>query len=329
VFLHPKRRLSDPAPRRAHLAAFGLLAVAIGLIVLPPGASELARTPFALALQPAQSLVADARAWCATEQTALADRFASDGGREQLRNELSASQRRVHELEAELERARLAPIDQHVRSHVSARVTDPLLVPELVTARILGQQSRAQLGRRDVIEVGAEAEIQGGSLVLDNVPPLLDVGEDEQLEPGRLVLAGARVWGKVLHVGPLTSTVRRVTDRGYRDLVQLASVVDDRVVFGPRGVVEGTGDRLCRIRLVEGLEPVAIGDRVYSVGTEGLLAEPLVYGTVVQADLPSGATHWEILMQPAAGYGDTRQLAVLRTEINPTRVARESTPVKR
>jgi cell shape-determining protein MreC len=266
-------------------------------------------------------LVADVREWCAGRQAALADRFASDDERKQTLEELADSQRRIVELQARLELARLASGKDDSLVHVTARASDPLLVPQLLRARVLGEQSRALLGRHDLIDIGARDDIQSDAFVLDPPDPMLDVGEDEQLEAGRLVLAGSRVWGKVLHVGPLTSTVRRVADRGYRDLVQLASLVDGRIEFGPRGVLEGTGERLCRIRLVEGVEPVAVGDRVYSVGTEGLLAEPLIYGTVVRAELPSGATHWEITMQPAASFGDARHLAVLRTELNPSRVA--------
>src|SRR5438876_196046 len=66
--------------------------------------------------------------------------------------------------------------------------------------------------------------VDGGAKMdslLDRASPLLDAGADLGLRSGRVVLSGRRVWGKLATVGPHTSVVQRITDRGYRDAVQL------------------------------------------------------------------------------------------------------------
>ncbi len=103
------------------------------------------------------------------------------------------------------------------------RRTPSLLIPQLIPARVLGQQAQAFLLTHDLLDVGRSQGALPNSLVIDEVPQLLDQGRDASVKPGRLVLAGSRVWGKVAEVGPHTCTVRRITDAGYRDLVQLAT----------------------------------------------------------------------------------------------------------
>jgi hypothetical protein len=105
-----------------------------------------------------------------------------------------------------------------------------------------------------------------------------------------------------------------VTEPGYRDLVRLGE-------SGPQGVLEGTGEPLARVRLVEVTEPVAMGDGVYSTAGKGFLPEPLLYGRVVRVERPVGAAHWEIWMEPAADPHQTEEVAVLRVELNRLRVA--------
>ena len=96
------------------------------------------------------------------------------------------------------------------------------------------------------------------------------------------------------------SSVRRANAAGYRDLVQLARPNGDRLLAGPQGVLEGTGESLCRIKLIQTTESVSEGDLVLATGGEALLDAPLVYGRVVRIENRPGTRHWEIWMEPAA-----------------------------
>ena len=129
-------------------------------------------------------------------------------------------------------------------------------------------------------------------------PQLLDQGRDAGIAPGGMVLAGARIWGKITAVGPHTSTVQRVTDSGYRDLVQLASQRDGRLHFAARGMLVGHGERLCKVELVEASEPITVGDLVFSAD-DGVLDVPLLYGRIARLERKPAAGQWEIWMEPA------------------------------
>jgi cell shape-determining protein MreC len=208
-----------------------------------------------------------------------------------------------------------------------AATAEPLLQSDAVVARVLGHSAQSFMRGRELLDIGSRSGVSPGAIVLDGDAPndrtqaLVDAGSDLALQPGRLVLAGRRVWGKLATVGTHTSVVRRITDPGYRDTVQIAHSESSGASphLGPRGVLVGSGERLCRIELVEASEPVSVGDGVYTE-SDGLLSEPLIYGQVVRVELAADKLHWQIWMQPAIGSDAPREVAVLRTELNPARV---------
>ena len=232
--------------------------------------------------------------------------------------------------EAERERKRLAEENRRLAAELAvARSRQPSLVQDshhdsldrllkarCVNARVLGELARAFLGRHRLLDVGSQVGIQPDAPVVLAPPEIIDQGRDAGLKAGQLVLTGCRVWGKVVQVGPATSVVRTVTEPGYRDLVRLGD-------SGPQGILEGTGRPLARIRLIEVTEPVAVGDPVYSTAGKGFLPEPLLYGQIVRVERPVGATHWEIWLEPAADPDPVDQVAVLRIEFNPVRLAKQ------
>jgi cell shape-determining protein MreC len=153
--------------------------------------------------------------------------------------------------------------------------------------------------------------LQPEDWVVDGGPAILDQGRGAGLAAGQLVLAGRRVLGKLIEAGPHTSQVRRPTDPGYRELVQLAYRRSEQWSPGPRGLLEGTGEPLCRIRLVPITEAVTVGDGVLLAGGEGILPHALYYGEIVRVERPAGATHWELWMQPALGNRWPETVAVV------------------
>jgi len=230
---------------------------------------------------------------------------------------------RVTEIQLQLQRLKqqneqLAAELAAARSQVSVpghAAADRLLLARCVQARVLGRQARSFLGRRQLLDVGSRTGIEAEALVLD-------YGHDAALEQGQLVLTGRRVWGKIVQLGPHTSVVRAVTEPGYRDLVQLGEP------SGPQGILEGTGQPLARVRLVDVTEPIALGDPVYTATGKGVLPAPLLYGRVVRLERPIGAACWEIWMQPAVNHQPER-VSVLRIELNPLRVVRKESTTKR
>jgi hypothetical protein len=253
---------------------------------------------------PARALIATL-ALCAV--AALAPAAFRDDVRDRLRSALSwAPAASSNELPEHADdevlrlRARCAALELALAdaNHRPADDDYRLLTPHLTSARLLGRLARGYLDPPALLSAGWRDAIAPDSLVLSDVGNLLDRGSDRSIAVDQFVLAGRSVYGKIVEVGPSTSLVRGVTERGYRDVVQLAQLNGERIERGPRGVLEGDGDGGCRIRFVETTEAVAVGDWVLVAGLEGLVDAPLVYGRITRAEHLPAAPHWELWMKP-------------------------------
>ena len=202
---------------------------------------------------------------------------------------------------------------------------DRLLAAGCVPARVLGRQARDFLVSEGILDIGSRDGVRKGAMVIGAPKSLLDQGANRRLESEELVLAQGRVWGKIVEVGPQTSTVRTPCEPGFRDLVRLGvPSADGRTPrLGPQGLLEGTGEPLARVQGVDVTEPVAVGDAVYTASGQGVLPQPLLYGFVVRVQRPVGAAHWDIWMKPALD-SEPESVVVLRTQINPARVIRSA-----
>jgi cell shape-determining protein MreC len=200
-------------------------------------------------------------------------------------------------LKAELQAAR----DQ-VRLLAQRDSQDPsLLAAKCIPARILGTPAQAYLARHHLLDAGRASGVETDALVLQPATPLVDRGTQAGVADGNVVLAGSCVWGKIVSAGLHTSTVCPVTEPGFRDLVRLAATAPDgrTLRFGAKGILEGTGESLARLRMIETTEPVAEGDLVYSLAGQGFVETPLLCGRIVRVEAPLGAGHWEIWVAPA------------------------------
>lgn len=301
-------RITSPAA----LLACGV-ALACALAVLPGSWTSAPKSQAAWLLRPGQQAALSLRehagratAWIGSHWQTAARLAEAEGEIEQLRRENA-------ELAAERDAL-------HTRLLAAAEKKDaeaPLLRARGLPAHVLGSQARAYLARHKSLDAGTGEGVEPGALVFAG-PPLVDRGSDAELQPGQLVVSGCRVVGKIAEAGPHTSTVRAMTEPGYRDLVRIGTP------GGPQGVLEGTGEPLARVRLVEVTEPVARGDPVYSAGGEGVLEAPPLCGRVARLERPVGAAHWEIWVEPAVLPERIDRVAVLQLEVNPDRVAQKN-----
>ncbi|NUQ62900.1 MAG: hypothetical protein HUU20_10445 [Pirellulales bacterium] len=294
--------------------AAGLIA-SLMLMLLPDHWTAAAKSVAASLLKPGQTAVRALREPAARLHAGARHHFRTAA-------QLAAAQQEIEQLREENRRlqARLAAARGEARAAVpDAAAADCLLGVACVEACVLGQQARVFLARRHLLDAGSRQHVEPNDLVLGSAPGLIDRGSDAELQPGQLALGGGIVWGKIVEVGRHTSTVRAITEPGYRDLVRLAGSDSDDPRSGPQGILEGTGKPFPRIRLIEVTEPVAVGDAVYTAADEGVLPRPLLYGHVVRVERPVGAAHWEIWMQPAVKLDRLQKVTVLRTVLNPAR----------
>lgn len=310
-------------PARWHLA--GGLALAALLWLAPESAVDRLRGAALDLLRPGQQCAEQGMAW-GRDLKGMARVRADSGVRlAELERELELLTQENEALRGQCAASQALQASPFSASGESG--DDPLLVCRLVPARLLGRQAQAYLSAHDLLDVGTATGAAARALVVD--APLIDQGAGAQLAVGDYVLAGQRVWGRVASAGRHTSSLRRVSDAGYRDLVMIAHRDGDQLHPGPQGLWEGTGEPECRIRLVEATSPVAVGDLVYTADSEGLLPAPLLYGEVISAELPPAARHWEIRVRPATGALRTGRVAVVRTEVNERRVAEQPRPEER
>ena len=290
-----------------------LLPAAVGLMLLPERMSQQARSITQAGLRPGLEAIARSRdAWqgslrwlgklgsSATQATRL------EHDVEQLRAQNGRLQAEIVWLRSQ------AAAEQSINA--STLSTTPLVRPHLIEARVLGRQAQSFLKRQGILDVGSKAGVALADLVLDP-PAMIDQGTATNLTRGQLVLAGHRVWGKVSQVQPRLSTVLRITDAGFRDLVRIADEDGALIESDARGVLEGTGEPHCRLRLVPVTQAVSLGQIVVSEGGEGLLAGALFYGRIERVEQPPGAAHWEIWVRPAIAEEQPARVAVLTVEM--------------
>lgn len=295
-----KRHLTTPAAALCMGLSIAVVAAMLpGCWVTPIRAAAMA------VLRPGQIAATGLQCRAKRVSAAVRSHFRTSARLAEAEAEIERLERENRRIAAQLVAAQLVAT-RNQRSDASERDEDRLLQVDCVEALVLGSQARAYLARRRLLAAGSRDGVQPDAWVIDR-------GADAEIDSGRLVVSGRCVWGKIVEIGPYTSTVQCVNEPGYRDLVQIAG--------GPQGVLEGTGESLCRIRLVEVTEPVSVGDAVTTTTGRGVLPGGLPYGEVVRLERPVGAAHWEIWMQPAIAPDEPQHVGVLRIELNPVRVA--------
>ncbi|MCE9556482.1 MAG: hypothetical protein K8T91_24295 [Planctomycetes bacterium] len=300
------------------------LAISAGLAASPPRFSAVLKQAVADALAPGQRWalrVEQKVRQRASHSPGLRPGVAPENGSvpgissaetQRLRN-------RIHQLEQQL-------AQQTTQQAPAGRETPPLIDSRLVTARVLGQQARQFLTSRSLLDVGSRAGLTDGALALEpsdaTAPaPLLDVGGETGAAAGRLVLDSRTVVGRLSEVGRHTSCLERITDTSYRDLVRIVQYRDGRPTPGPRGLLIGTGEAMCRVRMVDISQPVSVGDVVLADGLGGILSTPPRYGTVVRVAQSPGSAQWDIWVQPDVDVRNLDVVSVLTTDVSSVRVA--------
>ena len=303
-------------PRRTMLAAMLGSGLALGL-----ASNRIAaplRSAWRDALRPGLEILDTTIAW--TDDFRNRFRTGDDASLAEARQQITELLGRLGRAELQLQLAqsdRATDLPAHENS---------LLAAQTISARVLGKQAQSFLDARAMLDAGRMKGVAERSLVIDDLVtatdrPVVDQGRDASLRADHLVLAGSRVWGKIAEVGQHTSTIIRVTDSGFRDLVQLVTPRDGKLRQLARGVLVGKGEPLCKVELVETGAAVTVGDLVFTAD-DGVLEAPLLYGRVARLERKPGAAHWDIWMEPAIpATSPPVRVAVLKLDLNPARLA--------
>ena len=294
----------------------------VGLYFAPDAAVSRVRGTITDAIRPGQILFHRAMA-------SILGRLSESGSAtdndvtERLKDELSVERVRNRALQTRL--AQVTEQYQGEQDITKAMLrTKRLIVPSLIEVAVLGDTVAEQWRSGKLLDQGSMNGLRENELVLSTrkpVRPLIDFGEDGDLSTEDLMLLGRCVIGKVEHVGRWTSTFQRVTDSHYRGRAQLIRETQSGFVFEAQGILKGQGGPLCKLEGIPAEKSVRINDAVYTAERDGILPTPLYYGQVVDAVLGMDDREWTVYVKPAAVPSQLTQVHVLRTAVNPDRLA--------
>ena len=299
-----------------------LMLVGVGLYFAPDSAAARVRAAVADAIRPGQ--VAARRLTAGVRENAALLASTSERTRQRevdrLQDELREEQARTASLRIQLARladagARLDSLPDPLRS------LPPLTSSSLIDAEVLGDALAEKWRKGKLLGRGEASGVRESELVIKSSRSLVDVGRDGDLSPEDGLLLGRCVIGKVERVGRWTSTFLLLTDSGYRGRAQLVHQTETGFVFGAKGILEGQGGTMCRLKGIASSDAVSVGDAVYTATREGQPASPLYYGRVVEATLGPSDTEWKVLIEPVPLPSDLTTVQILRTAVNPERLS--------
>ena len=203
-----------------------------------------------------------------------------------------------------------------------------LLVPDLIEAELLGESSIALLKEGQLLNQGRERGVFESSFVLKSELPLIDQGVGQGIKAGYSLYAGQAVIGKVSEVGRWTSSLIPVTSIDYRGSARIARKAEQGLQLGADGILVGLGEGKCQLLQIPSTESIQVGQEVYTgevdrelpLNMQSTLGQPMYYGRIIEAELPRGAPHWKIIVEPAVKLSEVKQVSVLRQIVNPRRM---------
>lgn len=205
------------------------------------------------------------------------------------------------------------------QQRLPAEASEPLVSRQVVTARVLGETLAGAWRTGRLVNAGEQAGVSESALVISSVRPVLDIGEDFQLQPDDMLLLGATVIGKVSEVGRWTSTLMLTSDPEFRTRGQVARLTPSGWIWGASGTVRGAENGHCRLEGIRGEEFVSVGDLVFLAERDGITAVPLELGRVTAAELRAEQNQWEIVVTPVTRPAALTHVDILRTSLNPAR----------
>jgi cell shape-determining protein MreC len=179
-----------------------------------------------------------------------------------------------------------------------------LIPARLIAPEVAGGRAGARLAE------GTGSGVRKGSAVIARG---LDRGAALGLERGEAVLTAAGLVGIVDEVGPLTSTVRLITDPQTRLMVQVVMRRDGNWRAGPTGLANGTedGTAVCLVGIPRTAD-VAVGDFVVTnPSPESPLPAYLIVGRIVRCELKPAAPFYDIQIEPRVAPSEAFEVFVL------------------
>ncbi len=192
---------------------------------------------------------------------------------------------------------------------------------EVIRAEVLSGSQRKFLHRQLLIESSQKTASQIDQLVLlpanhdDSL--VIDHGEVSGLTGNLPVFAGQCIVGSLMDVGQQVSRVRLVIDPEYRGRARILRKLNEGLAYGPEGVLEGTGEELCKLRYIGKAESVRVGDDVYTADPTTSSSAPMYYGRIEKVDLQPNSHEWTVWVRPGFDLNELNSVQILKHSFTP------------
>jgi len=300
------RRIGGHREAWQRLILVALPAVALGLMFLPQGLGDRVRVWTNPVFSPLEDVTAG---WTLN----LKEQISHPGGPAPEAEGQSLPEQ-VRSLQNAMAQATalLGEYDRRMRDLARIRGGLDGMPCRLVPARLLppeapGGQASARLGE------GADKGIRRAGAV---IACRIDRGSREALQRGEPILTAAGLVGIVDEVGPVTSTVRLVTDPRTSLMVQIITLRDGQWRAGPEGVARGSEDGMAiTVQGIPRNADVGPGDFVVtSPSRESTLPPYLVVGRVLRCDVKAAALFRSLVVEPRVSPAEAGEVYVLTPE---------------
>jgi len=148
------------------------------------------------------------------------------------------------------------------------------------------------------------AEVVGVDASLHFRSVIIDKGERDGVKKDMAVINSDGVVGRILKAANSFSVVLLLIDQNFAldALVQRAR---------SRGVVEGTGQDVCRMKYVLQSEDIRPGDTIVVSGLEGVFPKGSLVGTIKSLKPSKSSLLYDVLVTPAVEFGKLEEVFVV------------------
>lgn len=185
-------------------------------------------------------------------------------------------------------------------------------------AKVLSRRGLPNDLKEALIDAGRDQGLRRSELVVSGDGFVVDKGTDHGLTVGQQVADGAAVVGRIAKLSQWVGLVQPVTNAEFSGAVQIVKMQGQGATFGAQGLLEGTGESLCRVTGIPYTEAVTIGDYVFSASVQGINGPRLFYGEVVHAEFSAGG-QWDIRVQPAFESEQMDEVVVVKQRLDSQR----------
>ena len=298
---------------RRRIVMASLLVAAGALLFLPASVTGRVRVWAAPVFSPFQNLT---EGWVLDLAQQIREPRRRGGG-PTVEEDMAALVARIEALQDALAQAgaRLGEYERRLKDLSQIRQGLDGLPCRLIPARLIAPEVAG--GRAGaLLAEGTGSGVRKGSAVIARG---IDRGAALGLERGDAILTAAGLVGIVDEVGPLTSTVRLITDPQTRLMVQVVMRRDEKWRAGPTGLANGTedGTAMCLIGIPRTAD-VAVGDFVVTnPSPESPLPAYLIVGRIVRCERKPAAPFYNIQIEPRVAPSEAFEVFVLAPAESP------------